>query len=51
MEIKDQIEKLNERLARYIPPRETWTPAEEAVFNPSHILRVPVEQARTTQLV
>jgi long-chain-fatty-acid---luciferin-component ligase len=50
MEIKDQIEKLNERLARYIPPRETWTPAEEALFNPSDILRVPVDQARATQL-
>jgi hypothetical protein len=50
MEIKDQIEKLNERLARYIPPRETWTPAEEALFNPSDIFRVPVDQARATQL-
>jgi long-chain-fatty-acid---luciferin-component ligase len=50
MEIKGQIEKLNERLARYIPPRETWTPAEEALFNPSDILRVPVDQARATQL-
>jgi hypothetical protein len=30
MEIKDQIEKLNARLARYLPPRETWTLADEA---------------------
>ena len=33
-EIKDRIKSLNERLARYIPPRETWTPAEEALFKP-----------------
>jgi phenylacetate-coenzyme A ligase PaaK-like adenylate-forming protein len=50
MEIEDQIERLNERLARWIPPGDTWTPAEEAVFNISDILRVPVDQARATQL-
>jgi hypothetical protein len=33
-EIKNRIKRLNERLARYIPPRETWTPAEEALFKP-----------------
>jgi hypothetical protein len=31
MEIKDQIEKLNERLARYIPLRDTWPLADVAL--------------------
>ena len=49
-EIKHQIERLNQRLARYIPPRATWAPAEEALFYPSDFLRVPADQARATQL-
>jgi len=50
IEIKDRIKSLNERLARYIPPRETWTPAEEALFKPIDLYRVPLEEARTMQL-
>ena len=49
-EIKDRIKRLNERLARYIPPRETWTPAEDALFKPIDLYRVPVEDARAMQL-
>ena len=49
-EIKDRIKRLNERLARYIPPRETWTPAEEALFKPIDLYRVPIEDARAMQL-
>jgi long-chain-fatty-acid---luciferin-component ligase len=48
--IKHQIEKLNQHLARYIPPPATWTPAEEALFSASDFLRVSVDQARATQL-
>jgi hypothetical protein len=50
MEIRDRIKRLNERLARHIPPRETWTPGEEALFRPTDVLRVPVEEAHETQL-
>ena len=49
-EVKDRIKRLNERLARYIPPRETWTPAEEALFKPIDLYRVPLEEARAMQL-
>ncbi|MGZ4932587.1 MAG: LuxE/PaaK family acyltransferase [Halobacteriota archaeon] len=48
--IKDRIKRLDERLARYIPPRETWTPAEEALFVPLDLYRVPLEEARAMQL-
>ncbi|MGZ4904815.1 MAG: LuxE/PaaK family acyltransferase [Halobacteriota archaeon] len=44
------IAKLNERLARYVPPRETWTPAEEAVFKPTDLFRVPLHEAQQMQL-
>jgi hypothetical protein len=49
-EIKDRIKRLNERLARYIPPRETWTPADEALYTPTDLFRVPLEEARGMQL-
>ncbi|HYC19014.1 MAG TPA: hypothetical protein VEF35_00140 [Candidatus Bathyarchaeia archaeon] len=49
-EIEDRIKRLNERLARYIPPRETWTPADEALHKPIDLYRVPMEEARKMQL-
>lgn len=48
--IKDRVRRLNERLARYIPARETWTPSEEALFKPIDLYRVPINDARTMQL-
>jgi len=44
------MKTLDERLARYIPPRETWTPAEEALFVPVDPLRVPLGEAQAMQL-
>ncbi|HYC19995.1 MAG TPA: hypothetical protein VEF35_05180 [Candidatus Bathyarchaeia archaeon] len=49
-EMEDRIKRLNERLARYIPPRETWTPADEALRTPIDLFRVPVDEARKMQL-
>ena len=48
--IEDRIKILNERLARYIPPRETWSPADEAVFGPIDLYRVPIDEALQMQL-
>jgi hypothetical protein len=45
-----RVAKLNERLARYIPPRETWTPVDEALFGPIDLYRVPLEDAQAMQL-
>jgi hypothetical protein len=36
-------------LARYIPPRESWTPAEEALYGPTDLYRVPTDEARAMQ--
>ncbi|MDD1721839.1 MAG: hypothetical protein LUP95_07630 [Euryarchaeota archaeon] len=48
--IEERINLLNKRLARYVPPRETWTPAEEALFKPIDLYRVPVDEAQAMQL-
>ena len=49
-EIEDRIKRLNERLARYITPRETWTPADEALHKPIDLYRVPIDEAQAMQL-
>jgi len=50
MDVKDRIKRLDERMGRYIPPRETWTPADEALFVPTDLYRVPLDEARAMQL-
>ncbi len=50
LEIKDRVRNLNEHLARYIPPRETWTPAEEALYKPIDLFSVPLDEAQTMQM-
>jgi long-chain-fatty-acid---luciferin-component ligase len=49
-EITDRLKVLNERLARYIPPREAWTPAEEALFKPVDLYRIPIKEAQAMQI-
>jgi hypothetical protein len=48
--IEDRIRRFDERLARYIPPRESWIPAEEALYGPTDTYRVPIDEARAMQL-
>jgi hypothetical protein len=49
-EIKDRIVRLNQRLTRYVPPHERWSPAEEALFTPIDLCRVPMDEAQAMQL-
>jgi long-chain-fatty-acid---luciferin-component ligase len=49
-DVISRITKLNDLLAPYIPPRDTWTPADEAIFKPVDLYRVPLEEARDMQL-
>ena len=39
IDIGDRIKRLNELLARYIPPRETWTPADGSPAATSFLTR------------
>jgi hypothetical protein len=50
IDIKDRTRNLNEHLARYVPPRETWTPAEEALYKPVDLFNVPLDEAQTMQM-
>ncbi len=45
-----RIQKLNDVLADWIPPRNTWTPADEALYKPVDLFRVPLGEAQELQL-
>ena len=49
-EVNLPLTQLDELLAPYIPPRDTWNPADEAGFKPGDPYRVPLEEARDMQL-
>ena len=40
------MRNLDSLLAAYIPPTETWTPADEALYGPRDPFRVPADDAR-----
>ena len=42
--------RLDERLASYIPPRDTWNPADESLYKPIDLYRVPLDDAQDMQL-
>ena len=42
--------KINEVLSELIPPRETWTPVDEALYTPIDPLRVPKDEAEAMRL-
>ncbi|MGZ4905097.1 MAG: LuxE/PaaK family acyltransferase [Halobacteriota archaeon] len=48
--IEEKINLLNKRFARCVLPRDIWTPADEAVYKPLDLLRVPIDEARAMQL-
>ena len=37
---------LRERLAKYIPPKEEWTPVDEALYGVEDIYNVPEDKAK-----
>jgi long-chain-fatty-acid---luciferin-component ligase len=41
---------LNEQLTHYIPPRDTWNPADESLYQPVDLYRVPLDEAQDMQL-
>ncbi len=50
MEVKDRIKRVDNIFGQYMPPRETWTPAEEAIYRPVDPFRVPIDEGLATQL-
>ena len=49
-EVKSHSTRFDELLARYIPPKDTWTPADEALYKPVDLYQVPLDEARDMQL-
>jgi long-chain-fatty-acid---luciferin-component ligase len=49
-EITFRITKLNRLLADYIPPQDTWSPADKALYKPVDLFRVPCDEALEIQL-
>ena len=49
-DVTSRIAKLDGLLADWIPPRDTWSPADEALYKPVDLFRVPLEEAREMQL-
>ena len=49
-DVTSRIAKLDGLLADWIPSRDTWNPAEEALYKPVDLFRVPLEEAQEMQL-
>ena len=49
---EDRLKRLTAQLSEwnYIPPRSTWTPADEALYKPLDLLNVPLDEAQAMQL-
>ncbi|MEF8879745.1 MAG: hypothetical protein V5A64_05070 [Candidatus Thermoplasmatota archaeon] len=43
------IKKFNEQVKEYIPPKNKWTPVDEATYGPKNIYNVPTEKAQKLQ--
>ena len=48
--VESYMVQLNKLLTPYIPPRETWNPADKSLYQPFDPYRVPVKEAREMQL-
>jgi hypothetical protein len=49
-DVTSLLKELNELLAPYTPPRNTWNPADESLYKPLDLYRVPFEEAKDMQL-
>ena len=49
-EFDSYIGMLENCIKKYIPPQEKWTPADEALYKPRDLFRMPLKQAEEIQL-
>lgn len=47
---EDYVKKFNSYLQNYFPAKDAWTPADEALYKPLDIYRVPLKEAADQQL-
>jgi phenylacetate-coenzyme A ligase PaaK-like adenylate-forming protein len=48
--LQEYMADFDTQLAGYIPPERTWTPADEALFRPRDLFRIPVAEAEALRL-
>lgn len=46
----DYIKKFNKKAEKYIPPRNEWTPSDEAVYGVKDLYKTPVKKAKELKL-
>jgi len=49
-DFEQYIAKLEKCISKYIPPKNTWTPVDEAVYKPLDFYRIPLKEAEEMQL-
>ena len=49
VEFEQYIAKLEKSLSKYIPPKNTWTPVDEAIYKPRDFYRIPLKEAEEMQ--
>ena len=45
----EYIDKFDKCVDKYIPPINTWTPADEALYKPKDLFRIPLKEAEQLQ--
>jgi hypothetical protein len=48
-EMHSRVKRLEEMLPYLVPPRDTWSPVDEALYGPVDFYRVPLDQAQAMQ--
>ena len=47
---EEYIRYFNQRTEKYFPPRDDWTPVDDALFTPDDLYRIPIDKAKQMQL-
>lgn len=53
METRDfttYMRQFNDQLKKYFPPNDAWTPADDALYKPDDLFRIPLKDANEMQL-
>ncbi|MGZ4905298.1 MAG: LuxE/PaaK family acyltransferase, partial [Halobacteriota archaeon] len=49
-EVQSRVKRLEQMAPDLVLPRDTWTPADEALYGPVDLFRVPLDEAQAMQL-
>ena len=48
-EFDNYIARFEKYIGKYIPPKNTWTPVDEAIYKPRDFYRIPLKEASEMQ--